>query len=119
MAEEIKELVAARTVSISFIEDGTYRDLVNVGYLGPGEQRLPENTQYPETLYPTANQLLLSQRAYVSTESPTLRAEHRADPASADAGCFMGVPIIAGNEASRGTLRNASQRRGGLYTRRR
>jgi GAF domain-containing protein len=103
VGEEIRELVAARSVTISLIENDTYRDLVIVGYLAPGEERLPRNHQYPATLYPTAYELLLSQRAYVSSQSPQIREEHMVDDSTVSAGCFMGIPIIAGNEV-RGEL---------------
>jgi len=103
VAEEIRELVAARSVTISLIENGTYRDLVIVGYLGPNEERLPKNYQYPAKLYPAATELLLAQHAYVSTQSPKIREEHMVDDSTVSAGCFMGIPIIAGNEV-RGEL---------------
>jgi len=103
VAEEIRELVAARSVTISLIENGNYRDLVIVGYLGPGEERLPRNHQYPATLYPTATELLLAQHAYVSSQSPKIREEHMVDDSTVSAGCFMGIPIVAGNEV-RGEL---------------
>jgi len=103
VAEEIRDLVAARSVTISLIEDGNYRDLVVVGYLGSNEERFPTNTQYPAQLYPTATEQLLAQHPYVSTQSPRIRDEHMVDDSTVSAGCFMGIPIVAGNEV-RGEL---------------
>lgn len=63
VAETACELLDASSVSISRLEDdrSTLRTLINVGALGPGEQRRPANETYPVADFPDSLAFLVGQ----------------------------------------------------------
>ncbi|HVQ87491.1 MAG TPA: GAF domain-containing protein [Actinomycetes bacterium] len=98
MGEAFLDIMVASAVSISLLDEDGYRDLVNVGKLGQGEVRFP-NERYPISLYPAAAARLLARQGYISADGTLdLDADHPHLSAWAGVGCFMGVPIVAGAE---------------------
>ena len=93
-AEEARRALNAASLSVTrwHGEQGLLRVLVNVGVLGPGEVRFPDDEVYPASGYPQAHDLVQMRRGYVATadgddaEADLLR---RLEKDSA-----LGVPII-------------------------
>lgn len=87
--------LSARTVTVTLLEDDTYRDIVKVGDYDPAES-IDIREQYPAANYPEATARLLAHQAYFSGD-PThdIHHEHlQIVPADLVSG-FMGVPIVA------------------------
>lgn len=93
-AEEARRALDAASLSVTRWqgEQGLLRVLVNVGVLGPGEVRFPDDEVYPASSYPQAHTLVQMRRGYVSA----------ADGGDAEAALLqrlqkdsaLGVPII-------------------------
>jgi diguanylate cyclase (GGDEF)-like protein len=84
--EDVLELAADRaldalgcaSLSIGRWEAGSIVTLVNVGRLGPGEERLPSDERYPLDLYPTTARVLSSGGMLVaSVDDPDIDPAHR------------------------------------------
>lgn len=69
IAEQALVALNAASLSISRWErmDNTLRTLINVGHLGPGEERWPENERYPVAEDPDLAELLQSGRPYINS----------------------------------------------------
>ena len=94
-ARVVCEVLTARTVTVTILEDDAYRDLAKVGDLTPRE-RIVSSNRYPISDYPEATKRLLAQEAYVSTEQQReFQQEHLQIVPPALVSCFMGVPIVA------------------------
>jgi hypothetical protein len=97
VAEEALRAMGAASLSVSRWdrERGVLRTLINVGELGPGEDRNPEDEVYRLEEFPVANDLLLRGQPYV------LREDRPGDPAGKaiaerlEKGSQVGVPIMA------------------------
>jgi diguanylate cyclase (GGDEF)-like protein len=97
VAEEALRAMGAASLSVSRWERerGVLRTLINVGELGPGEERNPEDEVYRLAEFPVANDLLLRGQPYV------LREDEPGDPAGKaiaerlEKGSQVGVPIMA------------------------
>lgn len=87
--------LSARTVTVTLLEDDTYRDIVKVGDYDPAES-IDVREQYPASNYPEATARLLAHQAYASGDSAhEIHSEHlQIVPADLVSG-FMGVPIVA------------------------
>jgi diguanylate cyclase (GGDEF)-like protein len=59
-AERSLEAIGGASLSIGRWEEGSIVTLVNVGRLGPGEERLPRDERYPLDQYPTTLRVLSS-----------------------------------------------------------
>jgi len=102
-ARVVRELLAARTATVTVLDGEAYRDLVKVGDLEPGEE-IVSTERYPMELYPEATARLLARRPYVSTERiDEIEQEHEQLVPPTLVSCFMGVPIVA-DGAVRGEL---------------
>lgn len=98
-AEAVLRLMHAKAVSVVLLDDRGYRDVVNVGSLGPGEHRFPEDQPYPVGLYPVATTRLLAGEAYVTIGSSleTLASLQRRD-AGSGIGHVMSIPVLHAEE---------------------
>ncbi|MEO8329197.1 MAG: GAF domain-containing protein [Candidatus Nanopelagicales bacterium] len=98
VGEAFAEVMVAKTVTITLLDDDGYWDLVNIGDLPPEEVRFP-NERYPASLYPTATARLLAREGYISSDATMdVDAEHPHNSAWLGVGSFMGVPIVAAAE---------------------
>jgi GAF domain-containing protein len=94
-ASVIADLVAAREVSISLLDDGSHWDVVDVSS-DPGRETFYPNLRYPMSDYPIASDRLLSGRGYVaSTANDPLMLEYAEQVPDAPIGAMMSAPIIA------------------------
>jgi GAF domain-containing protein len=57
-AEYFREIFNARTVTIIVLKDSKYFDIVNVGYIPPGNYHYPSSRGYPTWEYPLATRQL-------------------------------------------------------------
>jgi hypothetical protein len=100
-AEYFRELLDARTVSISMYEKGQYRELVNVGYLPSPDTWYPPQSAYPDSMFPLATRDLKEHGGYLTSDLDDEKyrefAGSRDDP---EVTSIMGVAIVSG-----GTLR--------------
>lgn len=67
-AEYICGLLKARTVTIIALKDGKYFDIVNVGYIPPGNYHYPNSRGYPTWEYPLATKELVTSGGYFTTD---------------------------------------------------
>ncbi|MEO8329210.1 MAG: GAF domain-containing protein [Candidatus Nanopelagicales bacterium] len=94
-AETICELLATKSVSLVLLDDRGYRDLVNVGYLAPGEVRFPEDEGNAAGSYPASTTRLLAGQAYVTIGSCLqLLDEYQNLAPGQSIGAVMGLPIL-------------------------
>jgi GAF domain-containing protein len=109
-AELIRELLDARSVTVSTFTESHYQDLVNVGQLGQRDTRFPRDDVYMEDLYPAATELLQLGKGYCSSQRNDLVfQEMQADTGEEDLGSVLGVPMISG-----GVVRGEVSMRRGL-----
>lgn len=104
-AETIRDLLAAKAVSIILIGDRGYRELINVGLLEGEEVRYPPEAWRPISEYPKASAALLAGRGYACSGqfgSEFLR-EYKRTALASDVGSILGVPIKVADEV-RGEL---------------
>ena len=97
VAEETRRVVGASSVSISRWEreHGRVRTLINVGELGPDEERFPTTETYDLADYPLAERLLREGESYVvSRGDPGLGPADRQLLEALDKGSYIGVPVI-------------------------
>ena len=97
VGEETRRVVGASSVSISRWEreHDRVRTLINVGELGPGEDRFPMSETYELAEYPLAAQLLREGASYViSLGDPDLGPHDRQLLDALDKGSYIGVPVI-------------------------
>ena len=97
VAEETRRVVGAASVSISRWErqHDRVRTLINVGEMGPGEQRFPAEELYELTDYPLAARLLRDGESYVISRSDRdLRASDRQLLDALNKHSYIGVPVI-------------------------
>jgi len=68
-AEAARHALDASSLSVSRWDpsQGVFRTLVNVGLLGPFEERFPSDEQYAAAAYPQADTLINSRRGYVAS----------------------------------------------------
>jgi GAF domain-containing protein len=96
-AEMMRELLGARSVTVSTLTEGHYQDLVNVGQLGQRDVRFPRDDVYMEDLYPVATQLLQLGKGYRSASRDDLVfQEMQRDTGEEDLGSVMGAPMVSG-----------------------
>jgi diguanylate cyclase (GGDEF)-like protein len=97
VAEQTCRVVGASSVSISRWEREHHRvrTLINVGELGPGEERFPTEETYALVDYPLAARLLREGESYViSRGDPDLGVHDRQLLDALDKGSYIGVPVI-------------------------
>jgi diguanylate cyclase (GGDEF)-like protein len=97
VAEETRRVVGASSVSISRWEreHDRVQTLINVGELGPGEERFPTGERYALADYPLAARLLREGESYViSRGDPDLGLHDRQLLDALDKGSYIGVPVI-------------------------
>jgi diguanylate cyclase (GGDEF)-like protein len=97
VAEETRRVVGASSVSISRWEREHHRvrTLINVGRLGPDEERFPTGETYALVDYPLAARLLREGESYViSRGDPELGVHDRQLLDALDKGSYIGVPVI-------------------------
>jgi diguanylate cyclase (GGDEF)-like protein len=97
VAEQTRRVVGAASVSISRWEreQDRVRTLINVGELGPDEERFPRSEIYELADYPRAAQLLREGSSYViSSGDPGLPAGDRALLTALDKGSYIGVAVV-------------------------
>jgi diguanylate cyclase (GGDEF)-like protein len=97
VAEETCRVVGASSVSISRWEreHDRVRTLINVGELGPDEERFPAEETYALVDYPLAARLLREGESYViSRGDPDLGPADRQLLDALDKGSYIGVPVI-------------------------
>jgi diguanylate cyclase (GGDEF)-like protein len=97
VAEQTCRVVGASSVSISRWEREHHRvrTLINVGELGPGEERFPTEETYALADYPLAARLLREGESYViSRGDPDLGVHDRQLLDALDKGSYIGVPVI-------------------------
>src|SRR5262245_45297681 len=94
--EAFMTVFTADAVSITLMNRDEYRDIVNVGWLEPGQVRFPEDQVYPTSTYPAATRRLLELEGYISTDVglDVVREYTEGSPFNR-MGCFMGIPIVA------------------------
>ena len=82
-------------MSVTLMDRVEYRDIVNVGWLEPGQVRFPEGLRYPTSSLPATTRRLLELEGYISTDSEldVVREYIEGSPFNR-MGCFMGVPIV-------------------------
>ena len=92
------EELAARTVTVTLLQDDYYRDLVKVGEYAPEEAVDPDD-RFAAAEYPEATARLLAHEAYVSgTNGHKIIQEHMQIVPPTRVSGFMGVPIVAEGE---------------------
>ena len=97
VAEETCRVVGASSVSISRWdrEHDRVRTLINVGELGPGEERFPTAETYALADYPLAARLLAESESYVVSRADEELGPHDRQLLDAlDKGSYIGVPVI-------------------------
>ena len=97
VAEETRRVVGASSVSISRWErdQDRVRTLINVGALGPEEDRFPTAETYALADYPLAARLLAEGESYVvSRGDPDLGVHDRQLLDALDKSSYIGVPVI-------------------------
>ena len=97
VGEETRRVVGASSVSISRWEreHDRVRTLINVGELGPGEDRFPTSETYELADYPLAAQLLREGASYVISRGDRDLGPHDRQLLDAlDKGSYIGVPVI-------------------------
>ena len=67
-ADCVRDLLRARTVTIIALMDGKYFDIVNVGYIPPGNHRYPTSRGYPTWEYPLGTETLALTGGYYTTD---------------------------------------------------
>jgi len=97
--EAFVEIFRADAVSVTLMDRLEYCDIVNVGWLEPGQVRFPVDQRYPTSTYPATTRRLLELEGYISTDSEldVVREYIEGSPFNR-MGCFMGVPIVAAAE---------------------
>ena len=68
-AEYLRELLTARTVTVSTLQHNQYHDLVSLGYLPPREHFYPAQDTYPASLFPLAVTELRAHQGYFTVRS--------------------------------------------------
>jgi diguanylate cyclase (GGDEF)-like protein len=97
VGEETRRVVGASSVSISRWEreHDRVRTLINVGELGPGEDRFPTSETYELAEYPLAAQLLREGASYVISRGDRDLGPHdRRLLEALDKSSYIGVPVI-------------------------
>src|SRR5215211_5272568 len=97
VAEQTCRVVGASSVSISRWEreHDRVRTLINVGELGPGEERFPTEEIYSLADYPLAARLLRDGESYVVSRADEEVSVHDRQLLDAlDKGSYIGVPVI-------------------------
>ena len=97
VAEETCRVVGASSVSISRWEREHHRvrTLINVGELGPEEERFPTEETYALADYPLAARLLRDGESYVVSRGDQGLGEHDRQLLDAlDKSSYIGVPVI-------------------------
>jgi diguanylate cyclase (GGDEF)-like protein len=97
VGEETCRVVGASSVSISRWEreHDRVRTLINVGELGPGEERFPTGEIYALADYPLAARLLREGESYVISRGDRTLGDHDRQLLDAlDKGSYIGVPVI-------------------------
>jgi diguanylate cyclase (GGDEF)-like protein len=97
VAEETCRVVGASSVSISRWEreHDRVRTLINVGELGPDEERFPTEETYALVDYPLAARLLREGESYVISRGDRGLGVHDRQLLDAlDKGSYIGVPVI-------------------------
>jgi len=97
-AEFFRVTFSATTVTVTTYHRGRFRDLVNVGYLPPGEERYPQDCLYPETLYPESLRALQLDGGYFTSDLADPRLLEYSSTMAADATSVMGMAMVAGGE---------------------
>ncbi len=100
IAEQALVALNAAAVSVSRWErhHDALRTLINVGLLGPGEQRWPENETHPQADNPHLRELLLHGQPYVTAVEDThLHPSRLAWLREIGKESELGVPVIFGN----------------------
>ena len=96
-AEEARLSLKAASVSVSRLEPGTMtvRTIINVGELGPTEERWPDNEVYAMEEFGNLAQLAQELRAWrASLDDPTSDPTERLLLAELGKNCAIGSPII-------------------------
>jgi hypothetical protein len=94
-AEYLYQLLVARTVTISTLDDGYYEDLVSVGYLPPREDFYPPDRRYAVSLFPIAVNELRDKQGYFTTDlNDPKYAEFVGSRDDVDVSSIMGVAIM-------------------------
>jgi len=97
-SEYFRDMLNARSVSITTLGDGRYKELVNVGTLPPPSSWYPKETVYPETVYPLTTQKLKAGGYFTASLDHLDYVElvgSRDDP---EVQSVMGVPIVSGGQ---------------------
>ena len=99
-AEEIARTIGAASVSISRVEAGSMRvrTLVNVGDLGPREERWPEDEYYDLDEYVGMDALLALNNWRGDLEDPTTTDAERSLLHEVGKGSSLGAPVIVDGE---------------------
>ena len=101
-AEEALRAVGAASLSVSRWEEqaGAIRTLINVGDLGPGEERYPQDEVYSAAEHPQVEEMIASHRPYFNALD-----DAECDPRAADLlrrlgkSSDLGVPIVVEGRA--------------------
>jgi diguanylate cyclase (GGDEF)-like protein len=94
-AQRSLEAMGAASLSIGRWEEGWIVTLVNVGALGPGEERLPRDERYPLDQYPTTAQVLSSGGMMVAAvDDPDTDPAHRDLLRRLEKESSLTVPIV-------------------------
>jgi diguanylate cyclase (GGDEF)-like protein len=110
-AERALEALGCASLSIGRWEAGSIVTLVNVGRLGPGEERLPRDERYPLDQYPTTARVLSSGGMLVaSVDDPDTDPAHRELLRRLEKESSVTVPIVI-EGTTWGELWAASDRR--------
>jgi diguanylate cyclase (GGDEF)-like protein len=98
-AERSLEAIGAASLSIGRWEEGWIVTLVNVGRLGPGEERFPRDERYPLDQYPTTAAILASGGTMVAAvDDPATDAAHRDLLRRLEKESSLTVPIVIDGE---------------------
>jgi diguanylate cyclase (GGDEF)-like protein len=94
-AERALEALGCASLSISRWEAGWIVTLVNVGRLGPGEERFPADERYPLEEYPTTARVLASGGMTLArVDDPATDAPHRELLRRLEKESSLAVPIV-------------------------
>jgi GAF domain-containing protein len=98
-SEFLRELFQARSVSLSTFGGSQYNELVSVGIFPPPSSWYPEETVYPDSVYPRTTQKLRDGGGYFTSdlESPEY-VELVGSRNDLDVFSVMGVPMVSAGD---------------------
>jgi len=97
-SQYFRELLNARSVSVTTLEDGYFNELINVGTLPPPSGWYPKETVYPESVYPATTEKLRAGGYFTANLEDPDYVELVGSRDDSEVQSVMGVPIVSGGQ---------------------